>query len=595
MVRVSFSLAAGHAIGESDGELDLAGSEGRTRAKQAAQMTGGRAVVKALVAAGVDHAFCVPGESFMGVLDALYDEPSIRVIATRHEGGAAFMAAAYARITNRPAVCMGTRMVGAANMAIGIHTARHDSAPVIALAGQVTTSARYREAFQEVDLAQAFGPFTKLAVEPPSADRLGEITLHAARVAISGRPGPVLISLREELLEETVPSEDFAPLERPRVGPDRDTVLQALAVLRSAERPLLLLGGGVLAAGATEACIHLAERLGVPVMTVLRRPDAFPNEHAMYVGMTGGWAPCSTLDLIMGSDVIVAIGTRLNETATYDYKVPASGTRLVHVDIDPASIGRHVAPEVACVSDARLFAEALLAAAETQPIPADRRARWVERSREARAAFERNTTLARRGRARPGYVDQQAVAWHLRRVLPKDTVVTTDAGNFGGWSHRYLRWSATGTFLAPTNGAMGYGVPAAIAAKLAHPERTVVSFIGDGGFLMTGTEIETAVRERLSFVAFVMDNQQYGTIRHDQERLHPGRRIATKLGPVDFAGLARSLGATGLAIRDDADLPGALEEALGSGGPALIHVPVDPEQLSVNDDVPVTSEVAATG
>jgi acetolactate synthase-1/2/3 large subunit len=553
-----------------------------------ATITGGRAVVDALVAARVDHAFMVPGESFMGVLDALYDEPRIRVVTTRHEGGAAFMAAAYSRLTGRPAVCMGTRMVGAGNMSIGIHTARQDSAPVIALCGQVTTDTRYREAFQEVDLAHVFAPVAKSTVEPPSAERLGELVYRAAREATSGRPGPVVVALREDLLAEDVRAHDYPPLTRPRPAPDPAAIARIAALLRRAERPLFLLGGGVIAAGATDACIRLAEATGIPVMTALRRPDAFPNDHPLYLGMTGGWAPPCVLERLQAADLIIAIGTRLNETATYEYRIPAPSTKLVHVDVAAESLGGHTHPEVTCVADARLFAEALLQAVEAEPIAAGTRAGWDERTRSERERWDRESTPARRGSARLGYIDQQAVTWHLRRVLPRDAVITTDAGNFGGWSHRYLRWTTPGTFLAPTNGAMGYGVPAAIAAKLAHPERTVVAFCGDGGMLMTGTELETAVRENTPIVTVVLDNQQYGTIRMEQERLHPRRPVATALGPVDFAAFARSLGAVGITLRNDDEIPTAFDEALRAGRPAVIHAPIDPQQLTVTNDVAAT-------
>jgi acetolactate synthase-1/2/3 large subunit len=547
-------------------------------------------VVDALVAAGVDHAFTVPGESFMGVLDALAEEPRIRVVATRHEGGAAFMAAAYARIAGRPAVCMGTRMVGAANMAIGIHTARQDSAPLIALAGQVTTAARHREAFQEVELAQAFAPVAKWTVEPPSAERLGELTYRAARESLFGRPGPVLISLREDILNEDVARVAYPKLTPPRPAPDPAAVARIIALLRNAERPLLLAGGGVIASGATDALVRLSETLSLPVMTVLRRQDAFPNDHPQYIGMTGGWAPTSVKERALTADVLIAIGTRLNEFASWDYALPASNTRFVHVDVDASTLGGHATPEIACVSDARLFIEALGRAAEAEPIRAERRAGWAERTRAERERWDRETTPARRGSAREGFVDQQAVVWHLRRILPADAIVTSDAGNFGGWQHRYLRFTEPGTFLAPTNGAMGYGIPAAIAAKLARPDRPVVAFIGDGGFLMTGTEIETAVRERTPLVAIVLDNEQYGTIRMYQQ--DPKHRIATKLGPVDFAALARSLGAVGFTVRSDDDFPGAFQEALQADRPAVIHVPIDPQQLSVTND-PVSAGVVS--
>ena len=549
----------------------------------ARRITAGRAVVDALVAAGVDHAFCVPGESFMGVLDALHDEPRIRVIATRHEGGAAFMAEAYAKLTRRPAVCMGTRMVGAANLAIGIHTARQDSTPLIALLGQVTTGFRHREAFQEGELADIFARVAKWAVEPPAAPRCGELTLRAARMAISGRPGPVVVSLREDLLNEPVERMPFPVLDAPGTAPDPQAVARIVQLLAKAERPLLLLGGGVLAAGGTAACVRLAETLSIPVMCALRRADAFPNDHPLYLGQTGLWAPPSVQKRLRETDVLVAVGTRLGEAATVDYAFPAAGTRLAHVDVAAEELGGHrIVPDVGCVADARLFAEALATAGAS--LDAARRGRWAAAARADHETIDRDTTPAPRGSARPGFIDQQAVVWHLRRILPRDAVIASDAGNFGGWPHRFLRWNVPGTFAAPTSGAMGYGVPAAIAAKLAWPDRLVVAYVGDGGMLMTGTELETAVRERTPFVAIVCDNSLYGTIRLVQEREHPGRQTATALGAVDFAAFARSLGALGLSVRDDAEFPEAFDEASRAGVPVVLHLRTDPEQLSVNTD-----------
>ena len=549
----------------------------------AGKVTAGRAVVDALVAAGVDHAFCVPGESFMGVLDALYDEPRIRVIAARHEGGAAFMAEAYAKVARRPAVCMATRMVGGANLAIGIHTARQDSTPVIALLGQVTTAFRYREGFQEAELADAFARIAKWTVEPPDAARCGELTLRAAREAISGRPGPVVVALREDILNEQVDRVSYARLEAPRPAPDPDAIARIIELLSTAERPLLLVGGGVLASGATPAVVRLAEALSIPVMTSLRRADAFPNDHPLYLGQTGLWAPPSVQRRLRETDVLIALGTRLGEAATVDFAFPAAQTRLVHVDIAAEQLGGHrVVPDVGCVADAKLFAEALAAAGSS--LDPDRRARWKERACADHETIDRETTPSERGKARPAYIDQQTIAWHLRRLLPRDAVIASDAGNFGGWPTRFLRWTEPGTFVAPTSGAMGYGVPAAIAAKLAFPERLVVATIGDGGMLMSGTELETAVRERTPFVALVFDNSLYGTIRLVQEREHPGRQIATALGDVDFVGFARSLGAMGVAVRDAGEFPAAFEEASRANVPAVLHLRTDPQQLSVNAD-----------
>ena len=551
----------------------------------AGTITAGRAVVDALVAAGVDHAFCVPGESFMGVLDALHDEPRIRLIATRHEGGASFMAEAYAKLTRRPAVCMGTRMVGAANLAIGIHTAKQDSSPVIAILGQVTTEFRHREGFQEAELADIFGRVAKWAVEPPDASRCGELTLRAAREAVSGRPGPVVVSLREDLLDKPVERTQLAPLEAPRPAPDPAALTRIVELLAKAERPLLLLGGGVLAAGASAAFVRLAETLSLPVMCSLRRADAFPNDHPLYLGQTGMWAPASVHKRLRETDVLIAVGTRFNEAATSDYAVPAATTRLVHVDIAAEQIGGHrVVPDVGCVADARLFAEALVTAGAS--LDPARRAKWKDAAAADHATIDRDTTPAAHGKARSGFVDQQAVVWHLRRLLPRDAIITSDAGNFGGWPHRFLRWHVPGTFAAPTSGAMGYGIPAAIGAKLASPDRLVVAYAGDGGMLMTGTELETAVREKTPFIAIVCDNSLYGTIRQMQEREHPGRQTATALGPVDFAAFARSLGALGLSVRDADEFPAAFEEARRANVPAVLHLRTDPRQLSVGADSP---------
>jgi acetolactate synthase I/II/III large subunit len=546
-------------------------------------ITGGHAIVQALLAAGVNHAFCVPGESFLGLLDALYDTPAIRVIATRHEGGAAFMAEAMGKLTRTPAVCMGTRMVGGGNLAIGIHTAHQDSTPMLALLGQVATGERYREAFQEADLTQVFAPITKWTVEPPRADRLGELTLRAARLAMSGRPGPVVVSLREDLLPEQVEPFDPPLFQAPRPAPDPRRIADALRLLRNARRPLMILGGGVLAARATDLFVRVAETEQVPVTTAWRRPDAFPNDHPLFLGHGGLGSPRVVIQRLLEADVVLAVGTRLNEFTSQVYRVPAPETRLIHVDLSAEGLGGHGPAEVPVQSDAALFAEALLAAAVLAPPPAGLLTERRKQNAEYHAAWEQHTTPGR-GRARTGFLDQQAIAAQLRSVLPADAIVTTDAGNFGGWPARFLRWREPGTFLGPTSGAMGYGVPAAIAARLAKPTQPVVSLVGDGGFLMTGTEIETAVREKAPITVLVFDNAQYGTIRAHQEREHPGRPIATALGPVDFAGMARALGANGISVRDDKEVGAAVSEALHADCPTVLHLRVDPDQISVASD-----------
>jgi acetolactate synthase I/II/III large subunit len=545
--------------------------------------TAGRAAVEALVAVGVDHAFCVPGESFLGLLDALYDEKRIRVIATRHEGGAAFMAEAYAKLTRKPTVCMGTRMVGGGNLAVGIHTARQDSSPVIALLGQVATGERHKEAFQESELAHVFTPVVKWAVEPPRADRIGDLVLRAGRLAVSGRPGPVVVSLREDLLADSVESLDVQPYQPPRPAPDPACVGAALALLRQARTPAMLLGGGVLAAGATEAYVKIADAEEVPVVSAWRRTDVFPNDHRLFVGQSGLAGPRCVGQRLREADVLLAVGTRLNEFTSQSFRVPGPQAGFIHVDISAEGLGGHRLADVACQADAGLFGSALLAAVQADPAPADLLAERRERNAADRATWEQQTAPGR-GKARPGYLDQQAIAAQLRCVLPPDTIVTTDAGNFAGWPARYLRFQQPGTFLGPTSGAMGYAVPAAIAARLARPTRPALALVGDGGFLMTGNELETAVRERAPCVSLVFDNAQYGTIRMHQEREHPGRPIATALGPVDFAGLARALGAEGITVRDEQEFSPALREALYADKPTVLHLPVDPDQISVAAD-----------
>jgi acetolactate synthase-1/2/3 large subunit len=546
--------------------------------------TAGRAAVQALLTLGVDHAFCVPGESFLGLLDALYDEPRIRLIATRHEGAAAFMAEAYAKLTRKPTVCMGTRMVGGGNLAIGIHTARQDSSPVIALLGQVATRERYREAFQEAELSAVFGPAVKWAVEPPRADRVGELVLRAGRLAVSGRPGPVVVALREDLLAESVePLAERAAYQPPKPAPDPACLARALGLLRGAHRPVMLLGGGVLAAGASDAYVHLAEAEQLPVIAAWRRTDVFPNAHPLFLGQVGLAGPRCVGQRLREADVLLAVGTRLNEYTSLGFQVPGPSTRFIHVDLSAEGLGGQGLADVACQADAGLFAQALLSAARADPAPADLLTARGERNRADRATWEAQTTPGR-GNARPGFLDQQALAAELRCALPPEAIVTTDAGNFGGWPARFLRFEQPGTFLGPTSGAMGYGLPAAIAARLARPDQPCLALVGDGGFLMTGNEIETAVREQAPCVVLVFDNAQYGTIRMHQEREHPGRQIATALGAVDFAAMARALGAQGSTVRDEQEFSPAVRDALASGQTTLLHLPIDPQQISVAAD-----------
>jgi acetolactate synthase-1/2/3 large subunit len=545
--------------------------------------TAGRFVADALHAAGVRVAFTVPGESFLGLLDVLGDA-GIRVVAARHESAAAFMAEAYGQLTGRPGACLATRAVGAANLAIGIHTARADSTPLFAIVGQVPRAVRGREAFQEADLAASIGRLGVHAVEVDDVSRLPAAMAEATRHVLGGRPGPVLIALPEDLLDESMPagaSVVRAGRDRP-LDPDPDTIRTVLRRLTAADRPLILAGAGVLRSRSSSDLVRLAEILEVPVMASWRRGDVFPNDHPLYLGMTGLGAPGTVRDRLAAADELLVVGSRLNEVASHGYSVPADGQRWTHVDLAPRTeVGGLSAPDLAIPSDARTFLRLtvrLLSGAvhDLDHLNARRAANMADR-----AAWEAATEVDGDAWGGPGVHPGRIVAT-LRRVLPPEAIVTTDAGNFAGWLARGYRWRRPGTFLGPTSGAMGYALPAGIAAALVHRDRPVVAVAGDGGFAMTVAELETAVRERLRVVTLVFDNERYGTIWMHQDQRGTGRGVATDLGPIDVAALAEAFGARGVRVDDDAAFEPALVEALGADRPTVIHLPLDRSWVSVD-------------
>jgi acetolactate synthase I/II/III large subunit len=545
--------------------------------------TAGRFVADALRAAGVRYAFTVPGESFLGVLDALGDA-GIRVVATRHEGAAAFMAEAYGQLTGRPAACLATRAVGSANLAIGIHTALQDSTPLFAIVGQVDRADRGREAFQEVDQVESIGNLAKWAAEPTTPEALADAVHEGMRQALGGRPGPVLLSLAEDLLDEMMPVETRSEAGRPPTSrPTDDEVRAVLHLLTSAERPLILAGAGVLRARTSSDLTRFAELLRVPVVASWRRGDVISNENPLYLGMAGLGAPDVVRERIESADALLVLGSRLSETTTFGYRIPAAGTRWAHVDLVPERPAGLPGPELAIVADARAFLRAgidrllnhaVLDAASVD----DRRAR----NEADRAAWEAATVVVDGDWSGPG-VDPGRTIATLRRVLPDDAIVTSDAGNFAGWLNRGFRFRKPGTFLGPTSGAMGYGLPAAIAAALVHRDRPAVALVGDGGLGMTMAEIETAVRERARVIVIVFDNERYGTIRMWQEQRGSGQGVATELGPIDFASVARACGARGARVERDDEFEPALRQALVADRPSVIHVTLDRAWVSVGD------------
>jgi acetolactate synthase I/II/III large subunit len=546
--------------------------------------TVGRLVAEALRAAGVRYAFTVPGESFLGVLDAL-GQAGIRVVATRHEGGAAFMAEAHGNLTGRPAACLGTRAVGGANLAIGIHTAKADSTPMFAIVGQVERAHRGHEAFQEIDQVTTIGGLAKWAVEPSSAEEVAPALAEAVHQATGGRPGPVLLSLAEDLTDELVPED--ARVELGRTAPSRPTdgeIRAAIELLASSQRPVILAGGGVLRARSSTELLRFAELLQVPIIAGWRRADVISNDHPLYLGMAGLGAAPSVRERLANADAILVIGCRLNEPTSWEDTVPAPGQRWAHVDIEPnRPAGLEPAP-LTITADARAF---LRTANERLVGKAVLDAELVRRRQEHndadRAAWEAASTVDADADAWAGPgVHPGRVITTLRRVLPDDAILTTDAGNFAGWAGRGFRFRRPGTFLGPTSGAMGYGVPAAIAAALVHRDRPVVALVGDGGMAMTMAELETATREHARIIVLVFDNERYGTIRMWQDRRASGEGVATDLGPIDFAAVARGLGARGVRVERDAELEPALRQALAEERSTVVHLAVDRRWVSVD-------------
>lgn len=540
-----------------------------------APQTVGRFIADALRAAGVRYAFTVAGESFLGLLDA-FEGAGIRVVATRHEGAASFMAEAHGQLTGRPAVCLGTRAVGGSNLAIGIHTARQNSTPLFAVVGQVRRELLGREAFQEIDQVGTLGGLAKWAAEPHAVADVAATMSEAVRQVVGGRPGPVLLSLPEDLLDEPMPPEARLDSGRPSLPRAADEEIRAvIELLASARRPVILAGAGILRARTSTELTRFAELLQVPVIASWRRPDVIANDHPLYLGMAGLGAAPSVRERLEAADALLVIGSRLNEVTSYEYAIPAAGMRWAHVDLVPGRPSGLPAPEIAVASDAKAF---LRAANERlvgrAVLDAERVAVRQSNNTVDRATWEASSIVDAVPWDGPGVHPGRTVAT-LRRVLPDDAILTTDAGNFAGWAGRGFRFRRPGTFLGSTSGAMGYGLPAAITASLVHRDRAVVALVGDGGLGMTLAELETAVRAGTTVVVVVFDNERYGTIRMWQERRGSGIGVATELGPVDFAAVGRACGARGVRVDRDADFEVALRTALAADRPTVIQLALD--------------------
>ncbi len=544
---------------------------------------GGGLLVESLIGLGARTAFGVPGESYLAVLDALHDTKGhLDYVTCRQEGGAAFMAAAWGKLTGEPGIAFVTRGPGATNASIGVHTAFQDSAPMLLFVGQVGTAMKGREAFQEIDYRAAFAPVAKWAVEIERADRIGEVLSRAWSVALSGRPGPVVVGLPEDMLSAATDAPALSgPVRIAEPAPDAGAVAEARAMLEAAERPLILVGGCNWSAAGRTALRAFAVASDIPVLVAFRYQDRIDNRAPVYCGEAGVGMPSNVRRLISGADVILAVNTTLGDCTTGGYSlldVPDPAQRLIHVHGSAEEIGKVYRPALGIQAGPNAFAQAL------SPVSGG----WAAWRAEARAAWEASLDLP----DLPSPVDMGKVAAHLRDVLPADSILTNGAGNFSVWPNRFHVYGPEARLLAPQSGAMGYGLPAAIAAKIAHPGRCVVCYAGDGDFQMTSQELATAAQAGARPVVLIVNNGTYGTIRAHQERTYPGRVSGTEMANPDFAALARAHGFLGERVERTEDFPAAFGRALASRTGAVLDLTVSAEALTPRETMSEMREKA---
>lgn len=536
--------------------------------------TGGRILVDQLIAQGVTDAFCVPGESYLAVLDALHDA-AIRVTICRQEAGAGFMAEAVGKLTGRPGVCFVTRGPGATNAAHAVHIAMQDSTPMILFVGQIERGMREREAFQELDYRAVFGSMTKWTTEIDDPARIPEIISRAFHVALSGRPGPVVIALPEDMLVGTAVVADAAPVQATETHPSLTQVIDLQKRLWTAKAPVAIVGGSRWSPQAVERFARFAERFELPVAVSFRRQMAFPADHPCFMGDLGIGPNPKLLARLKAADLVLLVGGRLSEMPSQSYTlfgIPEPGVDLVHVHPDAGELGRVYRPALAINASPMAFAAALETAHPPQSIP------WAGAAAQAHADYLAWSDPA--PISIPGQLQMGQVMAQLRARLPAEAILCNGAGNYASWLHRFWPFTKFGTQLAPTSGSMGYGVPAAVGAKRTNPAATVVAFAGDGCFMMNGQEFATAVQYELPIIVLVIDNGMYGTIRMHQEREYPTRVSGTQLRNPDFAAYARAFGGHGETVRNTAEFAPALERALASGKPSILHLFLDPEAIT---------------
>ena len=534
--------------------------------------TGGRALADALVAQGIDHAFAVPGESYLDVLDGLYDvRQKLKLVTCRFEAGAVNMAEAFGKLTGRPAAAFVTRGPGACHGAIGVHVAMQDSTPMLLFVGQIPHEDAGRDAFQEVDYRRMFSPLAKWVTQIDQAKRIPEIVAHAMDVAVSGRPGPVVIALSEEMQKDMIEVPDLPRATVSPPHPDPAALAQLRMMLSRSAKPLAVLGGSCWTDAGRAAIRDFLLGNDVPVTVGFRRQALYDGTLDNFAGDLGVGSDPGLIGKAKEADLILAIGSRLGDAVTQGYTLldMAGSVPIIQVHPDGSEIGRVFRPALGIVTDLNAFAHAVAA---LEPVEAT----WTEWTEELRSLREAQ-------RAVPNYegtLNLGTAMRELEELLDPDAIVTTDAGNFAGWATRFINFRDEQRYIGPTNGAMGYSVPAAIGAKIAFPDRMVVSMVGDGGFLMTGQEIATAFHHGVAPIVLVFNNQMYGTIRMHQERAYPGRVSGTGLTNPDFAKFADAFGGHGEVVSDTADFAPAFRRAVESGKPAVIELRMNPDQIT---------------
>ncbi|WP_343312581.1 thiamine pyrophosphate-binding protein [Brucella sp. BE17] len=535
---------------------------------------GGQVLVDALRIHGVKRVFCVPGESYLAALDAFYDvHDEIDLIVCRQEGGAAYMAEAYGKMTGKPGICFVTRGPGATNASIGVHTAFQDSTPMLLFIGQVASDQVEREAFQEIDYRRMFGQMAKWVVQIDDAARIPELVSQAFHRAVNGRPGPVVVALPEDMLSAYATVDDAPAYKLVEMHPGAEQLQDMANRIEKAERPLMIVGGGGWNSEAVANLQTFAENMHLPVATSIRCQDMFDNTHPLYAGEMGTSISPKLAQRVRDADLLVVVGARLGEMTTQGYElidIPVPKQKLIHIHPGAEELGRVYHADLPINASMPAFARA----SATLPALSDPRAKaWAASvNADYRANIETPTI--------PGPVQMGEIMAWLREHLPSDAIITNGAGNYSAWPHRFYQYRTYRSQLAPTNGSMGYGVPAAVAAKLTDPKRTVVAFAGDGCFLMNGQELATAAQYGANAIFIVINNGMYGTIRMHQERNYPGRVSGTDLANPDFASLARAYGLHGETVENTGDFAPAFERCEHSGKPALIEIRIDPEALS---------------